>query len=193
MSNTNYTYHFLELIHAQSTFLTQISASNRTQMYRPPIKSSVSNWTSCYLDLHSKIWLESYLFIFSSWICWLIGLEPSMVSLLLMSGQATDLVKSCIVTLEDNNGHMKVMELVQKSIYCKKSSWSTWVWNQAWIPHSWWIITQLADIKGKGRTWSWNQHPSTARERNEAFRHGKTLPAWTYLEYYINTLPIYIE
>ena len=28
----------------------------------------------------------------------------------------------------------------------------------------------IADIKGLGRTWSWNQDPSTARDRHEA--HG---------------------
>ena len=33
----------------------------------------------------------------------------------------------------------------------------------------------IADIKGLGRTWSWNQDPSTARDRHEAYLHRETL------------------
>ena len=64
MLNTNpTTHHFQELIYAQSTFLTGIFTSTAPQMYRPPIKYSVSNGASCYLDLHSKIRLKSFLHI----------------------------------------------------------------------------------------------------------------------------------
>ena len=72
--NINLTNYFQEPIYAQSTFLKGIFTSTAPQMYRPPIKSSVSNGASCYLDLHSKIWLESFLHIcrFIRGFCWLV-------------------------------------------------------------------------------------------------------------------------
>ena len=102
---------------------TCVSPSSPTQMYQPPIKSSVSNGASCYLDLHSKIWLKSSLHMYSVWICWLVGLEPSMNSPPLIDNYPT------LWTLNSLVGHGRgtkihlLQEIIMEHICTGSSAW----------------------------------------------------------------------
>ena len=77
LSNTNFTYDFLEFIFPQSTFLTQISTSATTQMYWPPFKSSVNTRSLSVLTSTQRILTQLSAHGFFMGFCRMMELEPN--------------------------------------------------------------------------------------------------------------------